>query len=250
MIYAKILGSHQINVCDVQTRYLFMGTIVLADDDGRLNADARYLKGQVFSYDENIDVEAIRRSLAKLQEQGLIQIYEVNGQRYIQHPNWTEYQKIRKDMYTPSRIPSIDKGKEVRNETVTEPVPKSSKAKVSKVKVNKPAAPKAPRAKKVLETKTDGGILNQLIEGFKEVNPSYKRIYSNNTQRKALDRLVVEHGLEKVEAMIAALPKINSAKFYPTVTTPVQLENKLGQIIAAAAKQREGNNGKGKALII
>tara|TARA_R100001086_G_C11847959_1_gene260622 strand:- start:8374 stop:9063 length:690 start_codon:yes stop_codon:yes gene_type:complete len=74
--------------------------------------------------------------------------------------------------------------------------------------------------------------LNALIELFEPVNPTFERIFSNTTQRKALERLVVKFGREKIEGTIRALPQINGEKYAPTITTPVQLENKLAQLIA------------------
>ena len=247
MVYAKILGSHQLNLTSITARYLYVGTILLADDDGRLNGDPRYLKGQVFSYDEDVTVEDVDNLLQALYQAELIELYEVEGTQYIQHPKWTEYQKIRKDMYTESKIPSSRATKakpiQARTNTVTEPLPKLSQVKLNKVKTNKPAAPKAPL------TVTEGSIINEVLEGFKEVNPSYERLYANKNQRLALDRLIVKHGREKVEGMIAFLPKSNAARYAPTITTPYKLEADLGKLAAWAQKEKD-TSGKGKKLRI
>lgn len=141
VVYAKVLGSHQLNTKSIEARYLYVGMILLADDDGRLNADPRYLKGQVFSYDENISAETVQELLEDLNDTEAIQLYTVKNTTYAQHTKWTEYQKIRKDMYTPSKIPSIKAVEaeplQTRNETVTKPLPKLSQVKLSKGKLSK-----------------------------------------------------------------------------------------------------------------
>jgi len=80
---------------------------------------------------------------------------------------------------------------------------------------------------------------NELIYMFKEVNPSYKRLFMNKSQRKALERMVAEHGEVKVENMIAYLPKLIGEKYAPVITTPVALEYKLGSLIAYIQRNKE-----------
>lgn len=81
--------------------------------------------------------------------------------------------------------------------------------------------------------------LNELIELFNLVNPSYKRLFANTIQRSALERLVKEHGEDKVRRMIEFLPKSNAIKYAPTITTPLKLEEKLGDLIAFVNKKRQ-----------
>jgi len=77
-----------------------------------------------------------------------------------------------------------------------------------------------------------------IIDLFKEVNPSYSRLFAIPPQRKAVERLLSVHGFEKLSAMIAFLPKSNATKYAPTITTPVQFEAKLGELIAWSQKQK------------
>ncbi len=80
--------------------------------------------------------------------------------------------------------------------------------------------------------------INPLIELFKEVNPNYTELYKNITQRKALSWLVEKHGAEKIKEVIIALPKIICEKYSPTITTPLQLKNKLPELIVFVRKNR------------
>lgn len=87
--------------------------------------------------------------------------------------------------------------------------------------------------------------INPLIELFKDVNPSYARLYANKTQRAALERLLKQHGIQKLEAIIKFLPKSNAIKHAPTITTPLELETNLGKLIAWGQKQ---GNSKRKTV--
>ncbi len=128
MIYSKIFASHDLNTLCVQARYLYIGTIVLADDDGRLSGDARYLRGQIFSYDESITLVDVSKWLSELQIIGIILLYQIGGTSFIQHPNWGIYQYIRKDRRSDSKIPAPT----IVYQTTTDLSPNISKDKESK----------------------------------------------------------------------------------------------------------------------
>lgn len=135
MIYASIYANAELNMLPIEARHLYIGTLVLADDDGRLRADARYLKGQLFGYDETITSAEVENWLLKLSEVGQIDIYERDGVRILRHPNWKEYQRIRADLYVPSRLPPPLRS---RNETVTEPLLNISKDNIRKEREDTP----------------------------------------------------------------------------------------------------------------
>ena len=75
-----------------------------------------------------------------------------------------------------------------------------------------------------------GEKINKIIESFKPINPSYKNLYSNKTERAALERLVKEHGEEHIVSLIGFLPKIIVRPYAPRITTPYQLEKKMGEL--------------------
>jgi hypothetical protein len=127
MVYLKIWSSAQFSELSDKAKLLYIGTLTLADDDGRLIAKPSYLRGQIFPFDENISVSEILRLRNDIEKTLLFSVYSINNCEYIQHPNWTEYQVIRKDLYKKSTLPS-------RNATVTKPLQKrdTSKDKLSK----------------------------------------------------------------------------------------------------------------------
>jgi hypothetical protein len=74
--------------------------------------------------------------------------------------------------------------------------------------------------------------IDSLIDMFKHVNPTYKRLFGEPPQRKSLERLVKQFGKERVENMIKILPEIFGKPYAPRITTPYQLERKLADLIA------------------
>ena len=96
--------------------------------------------------------------------------------------------------------------------------------------------------KKVKNEKKDtaqSADVPKVIDLFKEVNPSYQRLFGMPPQRAAAERLLKTHGLERLTSMIAFLPKSNTTKYAPTITTPAQFEQKLGELIAWSQKQKD-----------
>lgn len=97
------------------------------------------------------------------------------------------------------------------------------------------------------DTATPG--VAEAIEAFKGVNPAYKKFFPNTTQRAATQRLLDEHGLQKLLKIIQFLVRSNASPYAPTITTPVQLEDKMGALIAFGEKERSKNN-KPKSYVL
>ena len=110
-------------------RLLFIGLWSIADDWGRLQADPRYIRGELFSLDTPVGRDGVQEpnpdpaklpagsaqysagsasisdGLERLRRGGQITIYRVgNSRRYCQVVNFVEYQKI--DKRSKERIPS------------------------------------------------------------------------------------------------------------------------------------------------
>jgi hypothetical protein len=94
------------------------------------------------------------------------------------------------------------------------------------------------------DTKVITFEVNEIIELFKEVNPSYKELFKRKNQRYAVQRLLNELGKEKVMSAISYLPKTNSMNYAPIITTPVQLEEKIGALRAFVQKEMIKINNK------
>lgn len=253
MLHGKIWGSLQIGELPREARLLFIGIITLGDDDGRAMANPIYLKGQIFPYDDDVSAKQVKDWRDTLAEKDLIVLYEVEGSEYLYLPKWEKYQTLRSDRYKPSGIPKPDDNQPTTNSQPKDGHPSAEVSKRSKrsKRSNNSLSPKerVKKAKRELLNKTDndGALLNDLIDLFQHVNPSWERLFARVDQRKALDRLVTKYGFEKVKGAIETLPKTNKKKYAPTITTPSQLEDKLGALVAFI--QKEGDSGKGRNII-
>jgi len=72
---------------------------------------------------------------------------------------------------------------------------------------------------------------NDLIDLFKPLNPCHDRLFANKNQRKAMERLVKRFGEEKMVQCLKILPKCVGIPYCPVITTPYQLEEKMGRLI-------------------
>ncbi len=92
---------------------------------------------------------------------------------------------------------------------------------------------------KKVATQSVAEDISFIIGLFKEVNPTHERLFGMPPQRAAVDRLLVKFGKDKLEAMVKFLPKSNSSRYAPTITTPVQLERDLGKLVAWGQKEKD-----------
>ncbi len=82
----------------------------------------------------------------------------------------------------------------------------------------------------------------QFIHLFKEINPTIGKDYGRPPQRAASERLLKLHPLDYWERFMIAYAAKLSDRFCPRATTPIQLEEKLGDIIAYGRASREIKN--------
>lgn len=108
MIDPKIWVNLKVGSLPDLARLLFIGIFSTADDDGRLEAEPKFLKATLFPYDEDKKAETVRKLRDDCVSSGLIRVYNKNGREYLDIPGWREHQKIRKDRYNPSKLPSFD----------------------------------------------------------------------------------------------------------------------------------------------
>lgn len=97
---------------------------------------------------------------------------------------------------------------------------------------------KEPKSISTEATSASGKEINEMIDLFKKVNPSYEQLFKRKNQHEALARLSKKHGKDKIIWAINILPKTNAMQYAPTITTPIQLEDKLGSLIAFIKKEQ------------
>jgi len=115
-------------------RLLYTWIIPHLDSEGRMVADEYVIKGQVVPRIQTIMPEDIINYLQIMADSGLIELYEVNGERYLELCQFGEFQAIRKDREGASKLPSPPNS----NQTPTKLQPNSNQtpAEVNLIEVN------------------------------------------------------------------------------------------------------------------
>jgi hypothetical protein len=83
--------------------------------------------------------------------------------------------------------------------------------------------------------------INQILEMF-QMNLNEATNYGNKQQRKAVQELITLLGKEKLIRTIEYVISVKNEEFAPTITTPYQLQAKLGQITAYFKKHTASKN--------
>lgn len=109
----------------------------------------------------------------------------------------------------------------------------------AKITTDKIRVDKNRRDKNIILHSEQSSQINKSIELFKPLNPlNYKKWYSNKTQRAAIGRLIKALG-DKLEISINTAVQANEIKYAPTITTPLQLEEKLSALRSFVAKEKK-----------
>ena len=96
------------NQLSVEARFIFIGMMSNADDEGYLRADSGSIKRLLFGFDNHTKDE-IEPWLSELKGFKNVHFYSVNGEWYAHFINWEKYQKQQKDriqatLYPPCSI--------------------------------------------------------------------------------------------------------------------------------------------------
>ncbi|PIR68196.1 hypothetical protein COU49_02520 [Candidatus Nomurabacteria bacterium CG10_big_fil_rev_8_21_14_0_10_35_16] len=88
-------------------------------------------------------------------------------------------------------------------------------------------------------SETISADINSLIKAFEAVNPACSKYYGNTTQRKACHFMIDTYGFQRVKLVIeSTLPKTNSLAFFPSINTPLQLQEKWSALESAINKYK------------
>jgi len=215
----KVLFLHLLLTANWETKK-WRGKLV---QRGELITSIGHLSEQLSTVDKFSPMQ-VRTALNKLKVTNEITIKTTNRFTVITINNYDTYQDINK----PSN-------KRITNKQQTDN---------KRITTTKPLEPLQPLKQKnnTLGTKVPDNI-NSLIKLFEPINPSYKNMFKNKTQRSALERMVKEHGVVRITKLLEVLPDIVSKTYAPRITTPVQLEKKLGELQLFISQERGKNNG-------
>jgi hypothetical protein len=93
---------------------------------------------------------------------------------------------------------------------------------------------------KAVALQNNGNEINKCFDYFYKINPLFK--FGNVAQRNAMERIIKKIGIEKTTGMLEYVIHIQGEKFAPQITSPIQLENKMGELIAFARKNKQKTN--------
>lgn len=89
--------DEDLSILPIEVRYFFMGLWCYADKQGRLEDRPKFLKAELFPYDD-VDVEGALAALAnptipERPEKTFIRRYKIDGRKYIDIPNFLKHQR-------------------------------------------------------------------------------------------------------------------------------------------------------------
>lgn len=224
----------------VSSQLLYFHLAMRADDEGFVGNPKRLMR-MLGANEDDYKVLVAKKFIVPFE----------SGVAVIKH--WLIHNTIRMDRYAPTTYieekkqlvlkdnkayklvdlsdkKALECGKPIGNHLVTQV--KLSKVKLSKVSKATPS---------VAEHNPMGA---EIVRAFIEFNPACSKFYNNKTQRFACDNLIKEYGLAKVLKVIEILPKTNTMQFVPTITTPLQLEDKWASLQSAMLKKKSEHQEK------
>lgn len=105
-VYPEMCDSRSLAKCGIHANALWPRLIVQADDQGRLAGNAIDVLGLCFpKMLDRVTVRHVRAALEELEASGMVALYEVDGEPYIQILTWWEWQASMRRAY-PSRHPA------------------------------------------------------------------------------------------------------------------------------------------------
>lgn len=180
-----------------------------------IQAGQRITSREHLSQELGLGAQSVRTALNKLKSTNEITISTTSKYSRITILKWNDYQQKTSKLTNeqPATNPRLTTNKKEKNEK---------------------------NNKKETSDSGESQDIPKIIDLFKGVNPSYQKLFGSPPQRKSVERMINVHGIEKLKQIISFLPKSNVTEYMPVVTTPCQLEDKMGQL--AASWQKLKNN--------
>lgn len=91
---------------------VFYRLMVRADDFGRMDARASYLKSMLFVTKKGITEKNVADAVSKLASVGLVRLYEVDGKPFLLFPKWNLHQRLRNSK---EKYPAPQNGEDFNN---------------------------------------------------------------------------------------------------------------------------------------
>lgn len=223
MFSLKIVDSDAFMDMGQGAQLLYFHLSMRADDEGFIGNPKKIMR-MIGSSEDDLKVLLTKRFILSF-ESGIIVIKHWKIHNYIQNDRFSSTQ------YLDEKKLLITKENGSYTECIQNGYTLETQVRLGKVRIGKDRLDTSEQSSQEIA---------EIINLFKEVNPSYSKFFSNKTQRASVARLLTSQGKEKLIKIIALLPKTNVMKYMPNITTPVQLEDKIGQL--ASQLQKYKNN--------
>lgn len=109
IIKESICTSEEIDILTPEQEVFFYRLMVVVDDFGLMDARLSILKAKCYPL-KSIEINSIQLNLARLQDVGLVNLYQVDGKPYLSIAKWADHQQIRAKR---AKYPMPDSGSEI-----------------------------------------------------------------------------------------------------------------------------------------
>ena len=134
MISKSISTSKKLSALSTLEALLFTWIIPHCDDYGRMDGNAKIVKGIVMPLRDE-SVEEIEKSLKELAKKQLIERYSIEDEEYIQIIKWEDHQTFKTDRNRVAKYPENPNGTQLETDWKNRPS-KLSEVKISEVKLS------------------------------------------------------------------------------------------------------------------
>ena len=110
MIARNIAKSKKLSKVSAKAALLYTWTIPFCDDFGISNAETYMIKHEIVPFRDDFVPRTITNCLKELQETGLINVYSVDGYRYLEVINFDRFQTIKPDRSLKALYPAPPEG--------------------------------------------------------------------------------------------------------------------------------------------
>lgn len=157
--------------------------------------------------------------------------------------DWKENNYLRSDRYTPSKYLEIykqeiallsqknDNGYKMDTTGIPNVYQMDTQVRIGKDRIGKDSI--------ILHSEQSSHV-NDLMGLFYKINPGLN--FGNKTQRKAMEWLIEKCGIEKAKNTVEFACSVQGQKYAPTITSPLQLKNKIGDLTTFFKKQNTNSN--------
>lgn len=233
MFSDKIVDTDAFLDMGIGSQLLYFHLSMRADDDGFVSNPKKIMR-MIGAQEDDYKVLLAKKFVIQF-ESGVCVIKHwlihnlIRGDRYTE----TQYIKEKDQLLIDEKTKKYSLNKEVATNVIPDGNQLAPQVRLGKVRLGKV---------REVNTGDPSSQISELIDAFKEVNPAYKKFFGNKTQRGASERLLKAHGLEKLGKIIKVLPQSNATPYMPSITTPLQLEDKFGQLASAWQKKKNSEN--------